>query len=290
MLHALLALIALAAPPKVSAQVETGRQPCGAVAAYGAVWVANDGSGTLARIDPRTNRVTRRVRVGRGACYVAAGGGALWVTYYRTGSVVRVSRLLAKRTIRVGKEPFDVVVTGKRVWVALWGAGELAEIHTDTARVVRRIDVGGHPAGLLARNGSIWVGFGRTATAVARVDPASGEVTRIQIGVKAPGWFASGGRNVWITADSNALVRLDAESGRVVGLTRLGLTLGQPAVAHDGSVWVPDKQIDTVFRVDPRTGKPIGSFAGGDGALAALRAFGSMWVTSYAGDDVWRFG
>ncbi len=27
------------------------------------MWVANDGAGTIARIDPRTNRVTRRIRL-----------------------------------------------------------------------------------------------------------------------------------------------------------------------------------------------------------------------------------
>lgn len=33
----------------------------------------------------------------------------------------------------------------------------------------------------------------------------------------------------------------------------------------------------------------LDSFPAGDGAFEALQAFGSMWVTSYAGADVWRF-
>jgi hypothetical protein len=52
---------------------------------------------------------------------------------------------------------------------------------------------------------------------------------------------------------------------------------------------VPDKEIDTIFRIDPATGRVVDAFAGGDGAYNAVRAFGSMWVTSYAGSDVWRF-
>ena len=63
----------------------------------------------------------------------------------------------------------------------------------------------------------------------------------------------------------------------------------QPALAPDGTLWVPDKEIDTIFRLDPTTGKLIDSFPGGNGAFQALRAFGSMWVTSYAGSKVWRF-
>jgi hypothetical protein len=34
----------------------------------------------------------------------------------------------------------------------------------------------------------------------------------------------------------------------------------------------------------------VDDFPAGPGAFFALRAFGSMWVASYAGDDVWRFG
>jgi hypothetical protein len=66
------------------------------------------------------------------------------------------------------------------------------------------------------------------------------------------------------------------------------------AVAIAGeALWVtkriPDKEVDAVYRIDPRTNKVRGSFPAGDGAPHGLRAFGSMWVTSYAGADVWRF-
>jgi hypothetical protein len=33
----------------------------------------------------------------------------------------------------------------------------------------------------------------------------------------------------------------------------------------------------------------VDSFPAGRGAFAAVRANGSMWITSYAGTDVWRF-
>ncbi len=139
--------------------------------------MANDGSGTLARIDPKTNRVTRRVRVGRGACSVATGSGFVWMTNYRTASVVRVSpRTFGVRRVRVGAEPFDVLVAGGHVWATTWGDGALVEVEPQSLRVLRRLDVGANPAGLAARSGSLWVGFGRSATSVARVEPSSGAV------------------------------------------------------------------------------------------------------------------
>ncbi|HEX7310671.1 MAG TPA: hypothetical protein VF232_05775, partial [Gaiellaceae bacterium] len=254
------------------------------------MWVANDGSGTLVRIDPKKNRVTRRIKVGRGACEIAAGFGAVWVTNYRTGSLLRVDlHTYRVRTIRLGDTPFDVVVAAGRVWTTTWRDGKLVEVDPARRRIVRRIAVGAYPTGMLFRSGVLWVGFGREATDVARVDPASGQVARVAVGVRAPVHFLAAANVIWIVNDADAIVRLDPATGTVLGTTHAGHTLVQPASAPDGTIWLPDKEIDTIFRLDPATGRVIDSFAGGDGAYNALRAFGSMWVTSYAGADVWRF-
>jgi streptogramin lyase len=290
MFGALLALLAAVSAPPGHLAVPTGAHPCGIAAGYGAVWVANDGGGTLARIDPATNRVTRRVRIGRGACSVTAGAGYVWATNYRTGSLVRVEpRTFRVRSVEVGADPFDVLVSAGHVWTTVWGDGKLVELEPRSLRLLRRLDVGPYPAGLTVRAGSIWVGFGRSATSVARLDPKTATIARVPVGVETPAWFSAGTHDLWITADDNALVHLDPRTGRVLGTTRFGRTLGHPVAASDGTLWVPDKEIDRVFRVDPGTGRPADSFAGGDGAFEALNAFRSIWVTSYAGSDVWRF-
>jgi DNA-binding beta-propeller fold protein YncE len=286
----LLLVLAGISSPHVSARIATGEHPCGIAAGFGAVWIANDGSGSLARVNPRTNRVTRRIPVGRGACSVAIGSGFVWVTNYRTGSVVRVEpRTFRIRKVRVGSEPFDVLGAAGRIWVTAWGEGELVELGPLSTRVLRRVDVGPYPAGLAARAGSIWVGFGRAATAIAQIDPSSGRVRSVPVRAKSPAWFAVGSRDLWISADDNALVHVNPRSGTVLATVRLGRTLGHPAAARDGTIWVPDKEIDRVFRVDTVSGRRVDSFAGGDGAFEALSAFGSMWITSYAGADVWRY-
>ncbi len=108
--------------------------------------------------------------------------------------------------------------------------------------------------------------------------------------MRAPAWFSAGTRDFWISADDNALVHLDPKSERVLGTVRVRAGRSAiPSAAAGGTVWVPDKEIDRVFRVDPESGRVLDSFAGGDGAFEALHAFGSMWVTSYAGSDVWRY-
>jgi streptogramin lyase len=280
--------LAVLSSPHVVARIETGSSPGGATAAYGAVWVANDGSGTLARIDPKTNRVTRRLKLRPGLFSVTHGFGALWAVNYKAGTLGRVDARSGRvRSVRVGGVPFDVAAAFGRVWVTAWETGKLVEVDPRSLRVVRRIAIGPRPTGLHVAGGGLWVGFGRSATEIARLDPSNGKVERVPVGVRAPSWFVSGAPGLWIQAADNVLVHV--ENGRVVDRLTFGRTLAQGALAPDGTLWIPDKKQSLVYRVDPKTARVLGSFAAGPGAFLALRAYGSMWVTSYAGADVWRF-
>jgi YVTN family beta-propeller protein len=284
----LFSVTAAAGPPRLIKTITTGNAPCGAVHAFGSVWVANDG-GTLVRIDPRTNRVTKRIRVGRGSCSLAAGAGALWIANYKRG-LLRVLPGGRVTRIAVGAVPFDVLVENGRVWVTAWEDGALAVIDPHTLQVVRRIDVGPRPIGLIARIGQIWVGFGRSATAIARVNPLTFRIDRVEVGDRAPGWFVNGGSgNLWIQANEGDLIHFDPIGLRVLARLQVGRTLAQGATAPDGTIWVPDKEQSIVYRIDPKRERVLGAFPAGPGAYVALRAYGSMWVTSYAGTDVRRF-
>jgi len=273
--------------PALTATITTGTHPCGIVSAFGSVWVANDG-GTLVRIDPRTNHVRKRIRVGAGACFLAADAHALWIANYR-GGLVRVTPRGRVRRIAVGATPDSVLVAYGRVWVTTWGAGRLAVVDPRTFRVVRRIEIGAHPAGLTARNGAVWVGFGRDAMSIARVSPSTFRVDRIDVGVPEPRGFVAGTKDLWIQANTGDLVQFDPVAKRVLAHLQVGRTLAQGAVAPDGTIWVPDKEQNIVYRVDPRHRRVVDSFPAGPGAYVTLRAYGSMWVTSYAGRDVRRF-
>jgi streptogramin lyase len=272
--------------PNVLAKITTGSAPCGAVAAYRSVWIANDG-GTLVRIDPRTNRVTKRIRTGRGSCQLTAGAGALWIANYKQG-LVRVLPTGAVRKLQVGAVPDHVLVAFNRVWVTSWGDGKVAVVNPRKLRVVRRIAVGAKPLGLIARNGAVWVGFGQ-GSSIARIDPRTGSVRRFDVGEQAPRVFVAGTRDLWVQADGRHLVRVDPETGRDLAHMQFGKTLAEAATAPDGSIWMPDKEQNVVYRIDPRRPAVIDSFGAGRGAFVALRAYGSMWVTSFAGTDVWRY-
>ncbi len=273
--------------PALIATITTGTHPCGVVSAFGSVWVANDG-GTLVRIDPRTNRVRKRIRVGAGACFMAADARALWIANYK-GGLVRVTPRGRVQRITVGATPDSVLVAYGRVWVTAWGAGKLVVVDPRTLKVLRRIDVGSKPAGLAARNGAVWVGFSRDVTSIARVSPGTYRVDKIAVGVPEPRGFVAGTKDLWIQANTGDLVQFDPVARRVLAHLEVGRTLAQGALAPDGTIWVPDKEQNIVYRVDPGGRRVVDSFPAGPGAYVTLHAYKSMWVTSYAGRDVRRF-
>ncbi|HKD33540.1 MAG TPA: hypothetical protein VKB73_08735 [Gaiellaceae bacterium] len=285
-----LVLVVAGASPRVVARIQTGASPGGAVSAFGAVWVASDGAGTVVRIDPGTNRVTRGVKLRPGLFSVARGFGAVWAVNYKRDSLTRVDPASGRtRSVRVGASPFDVLCAFGRVWVTSWEAGLLTELEPRTLRVVRRIEVGPRPTGLRATAGAVWVGFGRNATSIARVDPATSNFRRVQVGTRAPSWFVAGTRDLWLQVADNRLIRVDPKTRIVTARLSVGRTLAQGSLAPDGTIWIPDKEANRVYRVDPAKARVVDSFDAGPGAFLALSAFGSMWVASYAGDDLWRF-
>jgi YVTN family beta-propeller protein len=100
--------------------VPTGGNPIGIIAAGGAVW-AGLGTGQVARIDPRTAKVTDRLDTGAGAGWTAASGDDLWVMNGSAGTVSHIDARTGAvlRTVRVGPNPLDGDAADGVVWVPL---------------------------------------------------------------------------------------------------------------------------------------------------------------------------
>jgi hypothetical protein len=105
----LIAGAAAASSPRVVTKIITGDNPCAVAAGFGSLWDANDGGGTLVRIDPERNRITNRIRIAKGICPLAVAGGAVWVAGYLTnmGWLVRFDARSGRMTsaYKVGGNP-----------------------------------------------------------------------------------------------------------------------------------------------------------------------------------------
>jgi hypothetical protein len=62
-----------------------------------------------------------------------------------------------------------------------------------------------------------------------------------------------------------------------------------PAVADDGTAFVPCGATNTLVRIDPRNETRCSAgFTSALKPFPAANAFGDIWVPSYGGDDVYR--
>jgi YVTN family beta-propeller protein len=201
------------------------RAPLDLAATPRAVWVTNAGAGgdSVARIDPRTNRLLGRpVRTGASPQSLAVGGGSLWVANHDERTVARID--LASATvvadIPVPSEPHRVAWGAGAVWVGNWHDDSVSRIDPATNRVVGSpIPIGAHHAGnLVVGAGDLWV------TSDYRVDGA---------------------------AEDTVVVRIDAQTNRAVETIAVG---GHPidVAAAGGAVWVSVANPGRLLRIAGR--------------------------------------
>jgi virginiamycin B lyase len=283
--------VSAAAAPQPMARIVTGAGPCGATSGFGSVWVAAYGTGRLVRIDPRRNRVVQRLRVAPGICPIAVGSGSVWVASDKTNVLYRVDpqrgRVVAR--ISVGEWPAHVTAAFGSVWVSAYERGTVARIDPRTNRVARVYDLGGNPSGLARADGLLWIAFGRSGTSLGRLDTATGAVTWVSLRHTGPGFLSSVGGSLWTTTADGFAVRVDPGSATVAASVPIPGTPAEIARARDGTIWVAEKQHNTLTRIDPKTNRILDVTGAGRGVFSIAVAAGDMWVTSFAGDDVWRF-
>jgi streptogramin lyase len=274
-------------PPTETAVVSTGRAPCGIAAHAGELWVGVYEAGVVLRLD-RAGRVQRRHLVGRWACQVAVDAHAAWVTRDNANRVVRIDRRSGRlQAVRVAS-PYGLVLAFGSLWVTSFETGTVTRIDPRTARPTRVLDVGSNPTGIAACGGFVWVGHGRDATWLTRIDPRSGETRRFDVVVRTPRWPRCIRGELWVTTEREVL-RVAPRTGALRAHFDLAGTLADTAGAPDGTVWVTNKERSLVHRIHPAVERVVDVFPAGPGALSLARFGRSMWISSFAGDDVRRY-
>src|SRR5439155_6947853 len=70
--------------------VKAGKDPRAVAVGEGSIWVANEGDGTISRIEPSTNRVSAVIRVGSSPGAIVVGEDGVWVLNRLGRSVSRI--------------------------------------------------------------------------------------------------------------------------------------------------------------------------------------------------------
>ena len=179
----------------------------------GSFWLLTDTKGTLARIDPATNKIVAEIYVAPGSYAVAFGNNAVWVTSHEKNTLTRVNAQtnVIEETITVGPKPRFLTVGEGAVWTLNQGDGSISRVDPKTNKVVATIEAGipGNGGEISAGEGSVW------ATSfeypITRIDPATNKV--------AQQFYGEGGDSI-----------------------RVGL----------GYVWLTNIRAGNIWRIDPK--------------------------------------
>jgi virginiamycin B lyase len=179
----------------------------------GSFWILTDTKGTLARVDPATNKTVAEIYVAPGSFAAAFGDNAVWVTSSDKNVLTRVNAQthVIDATIPVGPKPRFLTIGEGSVWTLNQGDGSITRVDMKTNKVVATIEAGvpGGGGEISAGEGSVWVTTFEYP--ITRIDPVTNKV--------AQQFYGEGGDSI-----------------------RAGL----------GWIWLTNIRAGTVWRIDPK--------------------------------------
>ena len=142
-----------------------------------------------------------------------------------------------------------------------------------------KVEVGGAPCGVAVAFGAVWVSVNDTAELV-RIDPASGAVTHRSPLSDKPCEITATKDALWVVTQSGVVDRVDPTTRRVLASVPTGFA-SYEAVEAFGSIWVSNRNGQSLTRVDPATNATTTVELPGVNAGGIAASADALWV----GDD-----
>jgi YVTN family beta-propeller protein len=215
---------------------------------------------SVAVIDPDSNEVVAAIPVGARPGTIAVGEGSVWVANLEDETVSRVNprARIVERTISVDAFPSDVAVGAGAVWV----------LNAPFNRVTR-VDPGS--------NGTRTIELPLPGFVGGRRPP-------LDCGQATAGGIAFGAQRIWIICPDGLLIRINPKDD---GPESLGFAGGFGTIAiaaGGGSVWVADRDENTVFRISPTSGEATAEVTVLNSPTSIAVGAGAVWVAN-SGDE-----
>jgi len=242
---------------------------------------------SLLKLAPETGRTLSASEAPGTSSGLEAGADAVWLLEEETGNVLRLDPASGEveRRIRVGGSPSQVVAAGGAAWVAVSdgdGSGRVVRIDPRTGRVVTEIETPGAVQSLAvdAASGDVWAtvpkfsqGTGeRDEGQILRMDPAANEISERLVVPGGVSGVAAGGGSVWAATLGGDILEIDASEARISNVTPLGSPGPYEMVFGADALWVSN--VNTLTRVIP------GSTGGSEGSVRSLE------VGPYGAEDL----
>lgn len=287
------ALTAPALPARVSASIAMDHAPSGLIVGPDAVYVANHRGGSIQRIDPETNRVTATVLVGGQLVFpvFADSVDPLW-------ACTNVDSVLHQVDVTSGRLTAAVPANCNGGWRSVingqvWGVsgGEISDLWVIDARsgevlLTKPLERSVGPP--IFAGGRVLIGSGESGITLA-FGPGGEPLTGIP--VETP-WLTEAGGKVYRVPSDGKLAELDPVTLAVVRTYTVPPHEGvDPTLAADDAghlYYRPD--YTHLYRVDIASGvvDMFLELPWAETPTDIAWGFGSLWLTNFNQDTVWR--
>jgi streptogramin lyase len=256
-----------------------------------AVWVASSNVNHVVRLDAATNQPGTIITIAQPCSGMAADFGSLWIPSCGDHTLIRADVKTGAIQATIPAGPADSeggIATGAgSVWLVTSKASELDRIDPATNSVIAKIVIPPGSFNPVFANDSIWVSSNQ-GNALVRVNPATNSVTSSTPIGPMPRFLTVGAGSVWVLNQGDGSIsRVDATTGKLIATIPAGIPGFGGEIAYGAdAVWA------TVFkfpitRIDPATNTVVRQWHGAGGDSIRV-GHGSLWLTSYSGEKVWR--
>ena len=282
---------AASVPPSVKAVIHTDHGPAALVASGDAIWVANHRGGTLEKIDPATNRVVGSVTVG-GELNVSDNDPA-WACTNVDGKAhhIDLTALSVTSSTKTGCNGGSIRVIGDTAWSAAGSddvGATLLDGTTGSIRAHLALPTSGSGGPVVLAHGRVLIGGGDPTAAYT---PAGTSLGLLPVDTS---WLVPPiGGDLYRVPDSGDITQLDPTTLKPV------LTIPAPKHTDDwnwaitgdghGHLWYrPD--YTHLYSVDIATRQVslLMTLPWEETPTGIRYAFGSLWITNFDNDTVWR--
>ena len=263
------------------------------------VWVTNEGNKSVTELSSADGSLVRTLS---GASYqfnfpigVTSDGTDVWVTNNGATTMTETSAATGNliRVIKVAfvanPQPVAVAADGSHLWVTNSHANSLVEVSQSAGAVVRTV-TGPRPeltqlTAILADGTDVWVGSGNT---IRDLRESTGQVRRVISITRHPGtWiygFARVGPYLWALASNAGLVKINAQTGRVLHETppiAESVKFASTIVSNGGHIWIGSQSSHVLAMLSGVSGETIRVVPYGFSAHGMASEGQHIWVANH---------
>jgi len=256
------------------------------------VWISNKEECNVSLISPQSNSLVRQVAMDGHPCSgLACGFGSIWAPTCDPGSLVRLDGRSGATTARIELQVSDseggLAVDDFGVWIVSESSDALLRIDPLTNHIAGRITIDDGSHVVVSGDGKLWTSSS-LRNRVTCIDPATGRVEGVISVGPQPRFMCCSLDSLWVLNQGDGSVsRIGFAERRVVASVEVGVPGrgGDIDFGHN-SIWVT--AIDTpLTRIDAESGRVIVQYTG-RGGDALRTGFGSVWLSSFILQEVWR--